>query len=294
LRFLQAFFGRIKAYLILTKPSIMLLVIITGAAGLVLEGSLNSQPLRFGAALLLLAMAGGSANAFNQFFERERDAVMERTRKRRPLPNGSVNSVEAFVVASSLGLGSVVFYALYFNTLASLLSAGTILFYALFYTIYLKPRTSQNIVIGGAAGAMAPVIGWAAAAGSLDVIPILLFLIIFLWTPPHFWALALCLKEDYKKVGLPMLPLLVGDAATWKLILIYVLFTIVISLAPLFFGVGILYGLVAAGLGWVFLRRTLKARSSGTIKAAWGVFGYSIVYLLALFTALMADKGIGW
>jgi len=283
---------RLAAYISLTKPTIMLLVVITGAAGLVVEGSLLATPGRFALALLLLAMAGGSANAFNQAFERERDAIMERTRRRRPLPSHKIGAVEAFLVASSLGVGSVVFYWLYFNAFAALLSAGTILFYALFYTLYLKPRTPQNIVIGGAAGAMAPVIGWVAGAGTIGVVPVLLFLIIFLWTPPHFWALALCLQDDYKKVGLPMMPLVVGEAKTWKMIFAYVILTLAVSIAPLFFGIGALYGAAAVGLGIVLYRKTVKAMRAESHKASWGLFGYSIVYLLGLFIALIVDHGV--
>lgn len=283
---------RLSAYLTLTKPTIMLLVVITGAAGLVLEGSLTSSPLRFSFALTLLALAGGSANAFNQAFERNRDAQMERTRRRRPLPQGAISTAEAFAVAGLIGVVSVVGYWVWFNPLSALLSAGTILFYALFYTIYLKPRTTLNIVIGGAAGAMAPVIGWAAGSGTVSLESMLLFLIIFLWTPPHFWSLALCLKEDYRKVGLPMLPIVAGDAETWRQITWYVVYTIVVSITPVLFGAGVLYAIAAAGLGAVFLRKTIRARKSTEPKAAWGLFGYSVIYILALFTILITDHGL--
>ena len=270
----------------------MLLVAITGAAGLVLEGSLLNDPVRFTVALLLVSLAGGSANAFNQAFERDRDGQMERTKKKRPLPAKKISAVEAFVVASTLGVVSVVSFWYWYNPLAALLSAGTIIFYAFFYTLYLKPRTPQNIVIGGAAGAMAPVIGWAAGSGTLGVEPILMFLIIFFWTPPHFWALALCLKEDYKRVNLPMMPLIIGDARTWKLIVIYTILTLAVSGGLFFYGTGILYAVTATGLGALFMRKIIKARSDASVKSAWGVFGYSIVYLLVLFIALIVDKGI--
>jgi len=270
----------------------MLLVAITGAAGLVVEGSLLATPGRFILALVLLTLAGGSANAFNQAFERDRDALMERTRRKRALPSHKITPVEAFIVASGSGLTAVVGYWLYFNALAAVLSAATIIFYAFFYTLYLKAKTPQNIVIGGAAGAMAPVIGWAAGSGSIGIEPLLLFLIIFLWTPPHFWALALCLKDDYRKVGLPMMPLVVGDASTWRMILVYVVLTILISLAPLLYGVGMLYGLAAVGLGIMLLKKTITAKTSKDVRSARGVFGYSIVYLLALFTALIVDHGV--
>jgi len=271
----------------------MLLVGITGAAGILLEGSLAADPIGFTGALLLLLMAGGSANAFNQAFERDRDAQMERTRRRRPLPSAKIGPTEAFIVAGGLGVASIAGYAIWFNALAAWLSAATIAFYAFFYTLYLKPRTAQNIVIGGAAGAMAPVIGWAAGNGGVGIVPILLFLIIFLWTPPHFWALALCLKDDYRKVGLPMMPLVAGDASTWRQILVYVILTLAVSIAPLLYGVGFLYGLAALGLGIPLLTKTLKAMRLNEQKATWGVFGYSIVYLLGLFTAIIVDYGVG-
>lgn len=284
--------SRIHAYVSLTKPTIMLLVAITGATGLVAEASLLDQPLRFAMALLLLTFAGGSANAFNQAFEKERDAQMERTKRRRPLPAKIINTWEAFIVASLLGLGSVIFLWIWFNPLTAILAGSTIIFYAFFYTLLLKPWTPQNIVIGGAAGAMAPVIGWAAGAGNISVESILMFLIIFFWTPPHFWALALCLKEDYRRVNLPMMPLIVGDAKTWSLIVIYSVLTLAVSAGLIFFGNGILYTAAVIGLGVMFMRKVLIARANSSVKTARGVFGYSIVYLLALFTALIIDSGL--
>ncbi len=292
MNFIRFITNRLQAYGVLTKPTIMLLVAITGAAGLVLQGSFLGDPLRFAFALLLVSMAGGSANAFNQAFERDRDAQMDRTKQRRPLPSKKISATEAFTVASALGVISVASFWYWYNPLSALLSAGTIIFYALFYTLYLKPRTPQNIVIGGAAGAMAPVIGWAAGAGSLGMEPILMFLIIFFWTPPHFWALALCLKEDYRRVNLPMMPLIIGDAKTWKLIIIYAFLTLAVSGGMFFYGTGILYAVAAIGLGAIFMRKIFKARSEASVKSAWGVFGYSIVYLLVLFIALIVDKGL--
>ena len=164
----------------LTKPTIMLLVVLTGAAALVLEGGLNRRPLLFAAVLLGLTLAGGSANALNQYFERDIDARMSRTRRKRPLPKGTVTPREALVFAVTIGILSIVLFAAVFNPLSAALAAATILFYGLFYTLYLKPRTHFNIVIGGAAGAMAPVIAWAAATGTLAWTPWILFAIVFL------------------------------------------------------------------------------------------------------------------
>jgi len=288
----MSFLRRLRSYIALTKPSILLLVLITGAAGLVLEGSLLARPLNFALVLLLLAMAGGSANAFNQYFEREVDAAMTRTRLRRPLPLKSVTPAGALICAGLLGIASTALFGMLFNWLSASLSLATILFYSLFYTIYLKPRTPLNIVIGGAAGAMSPVIAWAAAAGRMDIIPWLLFAIIFFWTPPHFWALALCFKEDYRQAQYPMLPLVKGDEVTWRQMAGYTLVTVAASLAVGLWDAALLYLPVAVGLGWLFLRKVARGRRSPSPRAAWGVFGFSIVYLLSLFTALMLDSAI--
>jgi len=193
--------ARLRTYLALTKPTIMVLVVITGATGLVLQQDFTYQPWSALLVLCGLFLTGGSANALNQYFERDLDARMERTSKRRPLPMHRLGPNEALFFAVAIGVAGVLLFGLCFNLLSAALAGGTILFYGLFYTLYLKPRTAQNIVIGGAAGAMAPVIAWAAAAGDLSLTPWVLFLVIFLWTPPHFWALALYLREDYEAVA---------------------------------------------------------------------------------------------
>jgi protoheme IX farnesyltransferase len=163
------------------------------------------------------------------------------------------------------------------------------LFYSFFYTLWLKPRTHQNIVIGGAAGAMGPVIAWAAASGSLEMTPAILFLIIFFWTPPHFWALALCLKEDYQKVKIPMLPVVKGDKETHKQILIYTLALFVISLGLLLVKAGLLYLLAALILGILFVWKAIWAWKKQSTKYSWGLFGYSILYLFILFVMIIID-----
>lgn len=280
---------RLSAYLALTKPTIQLVVVLTGAAGLVVEGSLAGRPMTFIGALVLLAMAGGAANAFNQAFERNVDAAMTRTRKRRPLPLGVIQPWEAFLFAGLLAAISIFGFWVAFNLLSALLAAGTILFYSVFYTLYLKPRTPQNIVIGGAAGSMGPVITWAAAAGSLSLAPWLMFAIIFFWTPPHFWSLAIYHKDDYRTVGYPMMPVVAGETRTWMQILMYTVITVASSLGLVVTGSSFLYGVVALVLGGLFLRKALEARSSREAKDARGVFGYSILYILALFTLLIMD-----
>ena len=282
--------SRLSSYLNLTKPRILLLVGLTGAASLVLEESLLLHPLKFLLVMTGLLLAGGSANSFNQYFERERDALMERTRLKRPLPLNQLRPVEALLFSIISGVLSVLVFAFFFNWQSGILALGTILFYALFYTLWLKPRTHLNIVIGGAAGAMAPVIAWVAAAGSISWIPMILFLVIFFWTPPHFWALAMCLKEDYRKVGLPMLPVLKGNAVASRQIVVYVGWTVLTSLVLLFGQVGIIYAVSALFLGTLFILRAVKLGKTSVTADAGKLFGYSITYLLALFVALIVDS----
>ena len=185
---------------------------------------------------------------------------------------------------------ATVLLKVYATPLAAALALGTIIFYGFFYTLWLKPRTVQNIVIGGAAGAMGPVIAWAAATGGLALPPVLMFLVIFLWTPPHFWALALCVKEDYRTVKIPMLPVVKGDAVTYRHIEIYTWALVALTLAmPLLHAAGMVYGATALVLGTVFVWKTMRARREGTVRSAWGVFGYSILYLFALFAGIIAD-----
>jgi len=280
---------RLRDFINLTKPTILLLVVLTGAAALVLERSLLSDPLSFGLVLLGLAMTAGSANALNQYFERDIDAVMERTKRKRPLPLKNLSPKAAVVFAVSIGIGAVLLFGLFFNLLSAVLAFGTIIYYAFFYTLYLKPRLYQNIVIGGAAGSMAPVIAWAAATGGLNLTPWILFLIIFFWTPPHFWALALCIKKDYERAGLPMLPVVKGDRETARQILVYTLWMVGFSLALLFVRAGLVYLLCALVLNGVFVFKAYRLWRRGALAEAWGLFGYSIVYLLVLFLGIMAD-----
>lgn len=268
----------------------MLLVGLTGATGLVLEKSLLSNPLQFWLAMIGLLLAGGSANSFNQYFERERDAQMERTRNKRPLPLNQIEPAYALWFSVFLAVVAIFIFGFFFNWLSTLLALGTILFYGLFYTLWLKPRTHLNIVIGGAAGAMAPVITWAAAAGSLAGAPLILFLVIFFWTPAHFWALAICLKEDYQKVGLPMLPVVKGEGITARQILTYTWWTVAISLSLIFAKVGLIYTLAAMLLGILFIRKATELRKHTDAKQAGKLFGFSIVYLMLLFVSLMTDS----
>ena len=281
---------RFYSYIELTKPSIMLLVLIAGLTALIVEGSLLARPLLVLIFLFGLFLTGGSANAFNQYFERGIDAKMVRTSGRRPLPLNKIKSASALIFAIAIGIAGILLFAAVFNWLTAMLSLATILFYGLFYTLWLKPNTSLNIVIGGVAGAMAPVGAWTAATGSMALMPWLLFLIIFFWTPPHFWSLTLKFKDDYRKSGLPMLPLVKGDDQTFSQIYYYTIILFIVSLLPLIVDFGIIYLAAAVVLGSLFIRKASRARKSRDIKLAWGVFKYSIIYLFALFFALMIDE----
>jgi len=281
---------RFKAYLSLTQPVIQFLGVGTGAAALVIEGSLLSNPLRLILVLVLLALAGGSAKAFNQIFERDIDARLERTRMKRPLPQGKLTVREAAIFASALGIIAVLLMGVLFNWLAAFILLLTITFYSLIYTFYLKPRTPANIVIGGAAGAMGPVICWAAAAGSLTLTPWLIFAIVFFWTPPHFWSLAIYYHSDYEEIGIPFLPLVIGDERTWLYIFFYTVITVAFTPLLAFAGLGLIYLITAAVLGIIFIIWVRWAQNQATRKAAHSLFLYSIVYLMTLCAAMIVDR----
>ena len=283
---------RLQNYIQLTKPTIMLLVLFTGATALTLEGSLLASPFRFALVMLGLYLAGGSANALNQCFEREIDSQMSRTKKRRPLPLNLLSVKESFIFSIGIGVAGVLLFTFAFNLLSGVLALATILFYSLFYTLYLKPTTDQNIVIGGIAGAMGPIIGWAAASGTLTLTPVILFMIVFLWTPPHFWALALFCQDDYRKIGMPMMPVVRGEAVTFRWIFIYTIAVIAMSLTLVFVGGGVVYALVALALGAVFIKKVIDATKSRAESAERGLFFYSMIYLFALFLAIIVD-GMG-
>lgn len=279
-----------RTYLELTKPTIMLLVTFTGATALVVEGSLLSDPISFVLVLVGLFLTGGAANSLNQYLEREIDAKMTRTAGRRPLPTGRIKPVNALIFSILIGVAGVLLFALYFNLLTAALALGNILFYGLFYTLYLKPTTPQNIVIGGIAGAMAPVGAWTAATGGLDALPLLMFLIIFLWTPPHFWTLAIRLKDDYKKAGLPMYPLVKGDQAALDSIFRYTVVLFFLSLSLVFFGMQWLYFTVALLLGIIYLFKTWVAKRETGPHRLIALFRFSLIYLFGLFTAIIVDS----
>ena len=280
----------------LTKPRVMSLVVFTGLCGLL--AAPVQLPLVLGfTAILCIALGAGAAGALTQWYEADLDAKMRRTAN-RPLPARRMDRQSALHFGVGLSVFSVVLMDLATNHLAAVLLAASILFYVLVYTVWLKRRTAQNIVIGGAAGAFPPLIGWAAATGRIELLPLLLFAIIFLWTPPHFWALSLFVRSDYAAAGIPMLPVVAGPETTRRQILFYSLILTPATVAPWPLGLtGAIYGVSAAILSFVFC--VLAARVSAnpaTAPAEMGpekhLFAYSVFYLFALFTALVADRWI--
>ncbi|MFZ5834466.1 MAG: heme o synthase [Pseudomonadota bacterium] len=281
-------------YFALLKPRVMSLVVFTGLVGMMMApGSLN--PVIGFIALLCVAVGAGASGALNMWYDADIDAHMERT-KTRPIPMGRVSPAEALNLGVTLSLGSVLLMGIAVNAVSAALLALTIGFYLFIYTMWLKRRTPQNIVIGGAAGAFPPMIGWAAVTGTVSIESIVLFLIIFMWTPPHFWALALYRSDEYAKVGVPMLPVAAGRIETCKQILIYTLLMIPLTLAPWLMGfASIFYGVSAALLGLIFavlavrVWNTRKQTDMARDTPAKQLFAYSILYLMLLFSFLLAE-----
>ncbi|MDK3160017.1 heme o synthase [Kamptonema cortianum] len=281
----------VEDYWNLLKPRVMSLVVFTGAVGLLLApGAIH--PLIAFAAILCIAIGSGAAGAINMWYERDIDALMDRT-KDRPLPQGRLQPGEALGFGVTLALGSVLVMYTLVNFWAAFYLALAILFYVFVYTIFLKRRTPQNIVIGGAAGALPPVIGWAAVMNGTSLLPWILFGIIFLWTPPHFWALALYRSEDYKRVNVPMLPIVGGIENTKNQILLYTGALVLLSFLPLYLGnFSWVYGGASLGLGLVFIGGALKVKFSSRPSDSLRLFFYSISYLFLLFTAMLFDRVI--
>lgn len=273
----------------LLKPRVMSLVVFTGVVGLLLAPG-TIHPLIAFAAILCIAVGSGAAGAINMWYERDIDALMDRT-KSRPLPQGRLQPGEALGFGVTLALGSVLVMYTLVNFWAAFYLALAILFYVFVYTIFLKRRTPQNIVIGGAAGALPPVIGWAAVMNETSLLPWILFGIIFLWTPPHFWALALYRPEDYKRANVPMLPIVGGIESTKNQILLYTCALVLLSFLPLYLGnFSWIYGGVSLGLGLVFVGGALKVKYSSMPSDSLRLFFYSISYLFLLFTAMLIDR----
>jgi heme o synthase len=279
---------RVRDYAALLKPRVMSLVVFTGFAGLVVApGGLH--PLLAAVAVLCIAVGAGAAGAINMWYDRDIDGLMERTRK-RPIPAGRIAPDKALAFGVVLSLLSVMLMGLAVNWIAGTLLALAIGFYVFVYTIWLKRRTPQNIVIGGAAGAFPPTIGWAAVTGTVTLESIALFMIIFMWTPPHFWSLALYRAGDYAKAGVPMLPVVAGKAETRRQILIYTSLLVPLSFAPLVLGMaGMSYGLVVAVMGACFLLLAFRVLRERGGRAARHMFRFSILYLFVLFAALIIE-----
>ena len=286
-----------KDWFALLKPRVITLVVFTGFVGLLVAPG-HLHPVLAFAAVLCIAVAAGASGAINMWYDRDIDAIMRRTAK-RPIPDGRIGADSALGFGVVLAVGSVLMMGLATNWFAAFVLAVSILFYVFIYTVWLKRRTPQNIVIGGAAGAFPPVIGWAAVTGGLDVMPLLLFAIVFFWTPPHFWALSLYASADYERAGVPMLPVVAGARATRRQVMLYTVVLVAVSVLPWVLGyAGPVYGVSAVGLGiwfllasWGVLRDKQDATGvslTGDAPAKWA-FRVSLVYLFTLFGAVAAD-----
>jgi protoheme IX farnesyltransferase len=280
----------------LTKPRVMSLVVFTGLCGL-LAAPVPVHPVLGFAAVLCIALGAGAAGALNQWYEADLDAKMKRTAS-RPLPAGRMTRQTALHFGVGLAVFSVILMDLAANHLAAAILAASILFYVLVYTVWLKRRTAQNIVIGGAAGAFPPLIGWVAATGDISALPVLLFAIIFLWTPPHFWALSLFVRTDYANAGVPMMPVVAGITSTRRQILLYTLPMIVAAIAPWAMGMtGWVYGAASIALNMIFLALAFavalnKATEPKQMGPEKRLFAFSILYLFGLFAALVVDRWV--
>ena len=292
--------SEVSDWIALLKPRVMTLVVFSGVVGLlVAPGALSMHPVLAVTAILCIAVASGAAGAINMWYDRDIDAVMRRTAKRH-IPDGRIAPAAALTFGIWLSVGSVTLMWIATNAFAAAVLAGSIAFYVFVYTMWLKRRTPQNIVIGGAAGAFPPVIGWAAVTGDVTLVPILMFAIIFVWTPPHFWALSLWAHDDYARAGVPMLPVTAGARETRRQVMIYTVLLAPLGLAPWLVGFSSLaYAAVAAVLGAMFLRHALAVlrdaqdetgRSLTRDAPAKACFRFSLYYLFVLFGALALDR----
>jgi protoheme IX farnesyltransferase len=290
----QGILGHWRDYLALCKPKVVVVMVFTAWVGMLLAapGEVPWQALVYGT--LGISLMAGSAAALNHVLDRQADAIMNRTR-RRPLPTGHLDVERSLSFSAVIGLAG--FAVLYFgvNTLTAVLTLLSLVGYAVIYTMFLKRATPQNIVIGGAAGATPPLLGWTAVTGQIEPIALVLFLIVFTWTPPHFWALAIYRKDEYARVGIPMLPVTHGEDFTRLQILLYTVLLVMVTLLPVALGVsGWLYLLAALGLGGVFLYHAVMLMLTRSRQRAIRTFTYSIVYLLALFGAMLVDRYLGF
>jgi protoheme IX farnesyltransferase len=287
--------GSVGDYIALMKPRVMALVVFTAVVGMALAPG-GQHPALAVIALLCIAVGAGASGALNMWYDADIDALMQRTAA-RPIPRGRITPDEALAFGVVLAAGSVSVLGVLVSWIAGALLALTIGFYLFVYTMWLKRRTPQNIVIGGAAGAFPPMIGWAAMTGAVGIESVVLFLLIFLWTPPHFWALALYRARDYERAGVPMLPVVAGPDETRKQIVIYSAVLAPLALAPSFMGFGGPFYTVAAIVsGAVFLALALNVyrvrEGRQADRAAKQLFGFSILYLFGLFAALLAERSL--
>jgi len=284
-----------RDFFALTKPRVLSLVIFTGICGLLAAPGTIHPVLGF-TAILAIAMGAGGSAAINHWWEADIDAGMARTAQ-RPLPTGRLRRDDARDFGVFLSLAAIFLMGVAIGWLAASILAAAIVYYAVIYTMWLKPRTPQNIVIGGGSGAFPPMIGWVAVTGEITAMPVLLFAIIFFWTPPHFWALALFMKSDYAKVGIPMLPVVAGERATRRQILIYTILLAPLAVAPWAVGgTGWIYGMIAIALSLLFLATAVPVWSrerqgeDDAMLPEKRLFRFSIFYLFILFAALVADR----
>jgi heme o synthase len=287
----RSFAARAPDFFVLMKPRVMSLAVFTAFVGLTIAPN-HLDPLLASVAIVAITAGAGAAGVLNMWYDADIDALMTRT-ARRPIPRGKISRTEALVFGLILACGAVMVLALALNIKAATLLAFAIFFYVVVYTMWLKRQTPQNIVIGGAAGALPPVIGWVAATGSVGLQPVILFLIVLLWTPPHFWALSLNRADEYARAGIPMLPVVAGTTATTRQILIYSILLLPISMLPCALGYAdLLFGTVALTCGAIFVALALKlCRSKGTDRrAAQRLFAFSILYLFLLFAALLLSN----
>ncbi|WP_310621093.1 heme o synthase [Flexibacterium corallicola] len=285
--------GSVQDYIALLKPRVMSLVIFTALVGVVLAPQVQ-HPILSVVSLLCIAIGAGASGALNMWWDEDIDRIMSRT-KNRPIPSGRVSGPEAFAFGMVLSVGSIIVLGLVSNWIAAALLAFTIFFYVVIYTMWLKRSTPQNIVIGGAAGALPPVVGWSAVSGNISVESIALFMIIFTWTPPHFWALALFKNDDYKAANIPMMPVVVGESATRNQIVLYSLLLLPVGMSPFILGFsGMIYGAFSAVMGSAFLffavQLWLKREGRDAVKAAVRLFQFSLIYLSSLFAMLLVES----
>ncbi|MFI4987209.1 MAG: heme o synthase [Alphaproteobacteria bacterium] len=284
--------ARVADFALLLKPRVMSLVVFTGFVGLYLAPG-HIHPVLAAIAILAIAVGAGAAGAINMWYDRDIDGVMSRTLK-RPIPDGRISPEAALTLGVMLAVGAVTVMGLGVNAAAAALLALTIAFYIFVYTMWLKRRTPYNIVIGGAAGAFPPMIGWAAVTGDVSLVSLALFAMIFMWTPPHFWALALYRSDDYARAGVPMLPVVAGRKETKRQILLYAVLLVPVTLIPwALHATGALYGLLAAVLGALFLIcavRVWREPEGAGDRAAKRMFGFSILYLFLLFALMVVDR----